>query len=84
MSKSDLLEEATSRLTAALEVFESTVADRRHDDLTAEALQEQLQSLTDSLGAVREKTGRLEAANDEVAERIEEIIGSIKSILQPG
>lgn len=82
MTKSETLEQATSRLTSALEAFENTIAQRRHADLTAEALEEQIQSLTANLGTEREKSERLSAANDAVAERLDGIIDSVTTILQ--
>ena len=82
MSKVDALEEATSRLTAALEAFEKTIAERRHSDLTAEALQEQIQTLTATLGAERQRAERLSSTNTEVSQRIDSVIDSIRAILQ--
>ncbi len=76
------MEQATSRLTSALEVFENTIAQRRHADLTAEALEEQIQSLTASLGVEREKSQKLLVANDAVSERLDAIIDSVRTILE--
>ncbi len=82
MTKTDPLEEAASRLTTALETFEQKVAERRHADLSADALQEQLQRLTDNLSAEREKSERLSSANNEASERLDTIIDSVKTILE--
>ena len=82
MSKADALEEATSRLMAALEAFENTIAQRRHADLSAEALQEQIQSLTDSLGTERQRSERLSSVNEEVSQRLDSVIDSIRAMLQ--
>ena len=82
MTKTDVLEQATSRLTSALEVFEDTISQKRHTDLTAEALQEQLQTLTASLGAEKEKSEKLLIANDTVSERLDAIIDSVRTIVE--
>jgi uncharacterized coiled-coil protein SlyX len=82
MSNSDALEEATARLTKALDTFGKTVAERRHADLAAEALQEQIEALSADLGAEREKSERMAAANDEVSERLDSVIESVKAILE--
>jgi len=82
MAESDALEQATSRLTTALKVFEETISQKRHADLTAEALQEQIETLTASLGAERKKTERLLTANDTVSERLDAIIDSVRTIVE--
>ena len=82
MTNSDPLEEATSRLTRALETFEENVANLRHADLSADALKEQVQTLTSDLSEERQKSDRLSDANSQVSERIDSIIDSVKSILE--
>ncbi len=82
MSKAEELEQATSRLTAALEAFEQAIAQRRHTDLTAEALREQIQTLTTTLGAERDRAERLSSVNTEVSQRIDSVIDSIRTIIQ--
>ena len=82
MTKFDPLEEATTRLTNALDTFEKKVAERRHEDLSAEALQEQVQRLTENLSVEREKSERLSKGNSEVGERLDSIIDSVKTILE--
>lgn len=84
MANSDALDEATSRLTSALERFESMVAERRQRELSAEALEEKLQQLTSTLDAEKARSERLENANDAVSERLDELIGAIKSVLRNG
>ena len=81
MSDSNALEEAASRLIRALETIEKTVAERRHATLRAEALEEQVQTLTASLGTERQRCERLEAASDEVSERLDSMIDSVRTML---
>lgn len=81
---SDALEEATSRLTKALETFEKTVAERRQADLKAETLTEQLDALNSRLGAERQKSEKLAAANEEVTERLDSIIDSVRNMVEAG
>jgi predicted RNase H-like nuclease (RuvC/YqgF family) len=81
MSQSDALNEATSRLEKALENVEKTVADQRHASLTAEAMQEQIETLTATLGNERERARRLAEANDEVSSRLDSMIDSVKAVL---
>lgn len=81
MSESDALNEATSRLEKALETIEKTVADQRHATLRAESMQEQIETLTATLGSERERSQRLFAANDEVSDRLDSMIESVKVTL---
>ncbi|MGD9869398.1 MAG: DUF4164 family protein [Hyphomicrobiales bacterium] len=82
MSGSDLLQEATARLLTALEGFETSVAQRRQETLSAEALQEQVDTLSVSLREERTRSSNLVAANDEVAERLEAVIAAVQEILK--
>lgn len=81
MKESDALQEATSRLTKALEQIEKTIADRRQADLRADGLEEQIQSLTSNLGAERERYERLAAASDEVSDRLDTAIDTVRGML---
>ena len=81
MSQSDALNEATSRLEKALENIEKTVADQRHASLTAESMQEQIESLNATLSSERERARRLAEANDEVSGRLDSMIDSVKAAL---
>lgn len=82
MTNSDPLEEANSRLSRALGTFEEKVANLRHADLSADALKEQVETLTSNLGEEQQKCDRLSEANSQVSERIDSIIDSVKSILE--
>lgn len=77
------LKSAATRLNTALETFENTVAARRQNDLKAETLEEQVQTLSDSLAVEREKSQKLLQANDATSERIDELINSIEIMLEP-
>lgn len=81
MSGSDALEEAISRLARALDNIEKTIADRRQGDLKAEALEEQVQSLSANLGAERERSERLAAASEEVSDRLDTAIDTVRTML---
>lgn len=81
MSQSDALNDASSRLEKALETIEKTVADQRHATLRADAMQEQIDSLTATLGSERERAMRLAEANDEVSDRLDSMIDSVKAVL---
>jgi predicted RNase H-like nuclease (RuvC/YqgF family) len=81
MSGSDALEEVTSRLARALDEIEKTVAERRQSDLKAGTLEEQVQTLTANLGAERERSERLAAASEEVSDRLDTAINSVRTIL---
>lgn len=81
MTESDALDEATSRLEEALETIEKTVADQRQAALRAETLQEQIDTLTVTLGKERERSQRLAEASDEVSERLDSMIDSVKAAL---
>lgn len=76
------LSEATQRLDAALKAMEDAVADKRRKGLTVESLEEQLQSLEETLAAERARGQNLAAANEGASERIDAIMGSIRNMLR--
>ena len=76
------LSEATQRLDTALKAMEDAVAGKRRKHLTAESLEEQLQSLETSLAAERARGENIAAATEDVSERIDAIMGSIRVMLQ--
>ena len=89
MSKT--LKEATSRLSKALRSFEDAVAHRLNKEQSAEDLEQHIQSLSAeqerllaSLKLARRRADRLESANDEVSNRLETVIDSIKTIVRIG
>ncbi len=74
--------EATQRLDTALKAMEDAVAGKRREHLTAESLEEQLQSLEASLAAERARGETMAAATEDVTGRIEAIMGSIRDMLR--
>lgn len=91
MGNPDAIEEATSRLSTALQALEDSVMRQMQQGQTIDDLQEQIRSLTveherlvASLEAERQRADRLQAANGEASNRLDTIINSVKSILQTG
>ena len=91
MGNPDAIEEATSRLSTALQALEDSVMRQMRQGQTIDDLQEQIRSLTveherlvATLEAERQRADRLEAANGEASNRLDTIINSVKSILQTG
>ena len=91
MGNPDAIEEATSRLSTALQALEDSVMRQMRQGQTIDDLQEQIRSLTveherlvASLEAERQRADRLEAANGEASNRLDTIINSVKGILQTG
>ena len=83
MGDSKELDDVTARLATALQAMEDAVAAKRRNDLTVESLKEQVESLKESLDAEIQRCEKLTAANMEVSERIDSIVGSVKGML-PG
>lgn len=81
MGNSKELNDVTERLATALKAMEEAVAAKRHNDLTVESLKEQVQSLKESLDAELQRNEKLSAANEEVAKRIDTIVGSVREML---
>lgn len=82
MDNGNDLSSATERLSTALKAMEDAVASKRHADLTVESLEEQVQSLEASLDAERQRGEKLAAANEDVSERLDTIMDTIKDMLQ--
>ena len=85
------IEAATRRLMAALDGLESAVerrrdADRDEDELAAriQALGADRSRLADELDGSLVKSGKLERANREIAERLDAAIGTIRAVLDAG
>jgi len=74
--------QATQRLDTALKAMEDTVAGTRRTQLTVESLEEKLQSLEESLAAERMHGEKLASVNEDVSLRIDNIMSSIKNMLQ--
>ncbi len=83
MGNTKELNDVTERLATALKAMEDAVAAKRRNDLTVESLQEQVQSLKSSLDVELQRNEKLTAANEEVSNRIDSIVGSVRGML-PG
>ena len=88
MSEIDSIEAASRRLALALDALETAVERRRDADRSEEALAEQIHALgTDrarlagELDATTALSRRLETSNREVAQRIDQAIETIRSVL---
>ena len=89
--KSKTLEEATTRLSQALQSFEDAVAQRLAKEQKIEELEQHIKSLSGeqerllaSLNVARQRAERMETANDEVSHRLENVIDSIRTIVKTG
>jgi len=75
---------ALRRLDAALDELEShlqQVFAEGDGDVSLAALKEQIRFLTDELEAERTRVRRLKAANDEVSDRLETVMGTLKDMM---
>ena len=88
MSEIDSIEAASRRLALALDALEAAVERRRDADRSEEALAEQIHALgTDrarlagELDAATALSRKLESSNREVAQRIDQAIETIRSVL---
>jgi hypothetical protein len=88
MSEQSEIDIAVKRLALALDALDAAVERRQHADRNAEGLASQLQSLgldrTQLAAALDGETSRsrkLEAANREIAQRLDTAIASIQSVL---
>jgi hypothetical protein len=85
------IDAATRRLMAALDALENAVerrrdADRDEDELAAriQALGTDRSRLADELDGSLVKTGKMERANREIAEKLDAAIGTIRAVLDAG
>ena len=91
MSQPDALQQATQRLDAAvdeLEIFLSSVFVKGEGGVSIATLKEQVRFLTEErdrllveLDAEKSRVRRLMDANDEVSERLETVMGTLKEIM---
>jgi chromosome segregation ATPase len=89
MNDGQLIETATRRLTQALDALEAAVGRRREADRSESALAAQVQALGDDrsrlaadLDAVSARAKRLEAANRDVARRLDTTMQSIRAVIE--
>jgi len=91
MSQPDALQQATQRLDAAvdeLEIFLGSVFVEGEGGVSIARLKEQVRFLTEErdrllveLDAEKSRVRRLMDANDEVSERLETVMGTLKEII---
>jgi len=91
MSQPDVLQQATQRLDAAvdeLEIFLGSVFVEGEGGVSIATLKEQVRFLTEErdrllveLDAEKSRVRRLMDANDEVSERLETVMGTLKEII---
>jgi hypothetical protein len=91
MSQPDALQQATQRLDAAvdeLEIFLGSVFVEGEGGVSIATLKEQVRFLTEErdrllvdLDAEKSRVRRLMDANDEVSERLETVMGTLKEII---
>jgi hypothetical protein len=91
MSQPDALQQATQRLDAAvdeLEIFLSSVFVEGQGGVSIATLKEQVRFLTEErdrllveLDAEKNRVRRLMDANDEVSERLETVMGTLKEMM---
>jgi hypothetical protein len=91
MSQPDALQQATQRLDAAvdeLEIFLSSVFVEGQGGVSIATLEEQVRFLTEErdrllveLDAEKNRVRRLMDANDEVSERLETVMGTLKEMM---
>ena len=91
MAGRSALEEATERLTEALQTLEELLAAKLEHEETLETLKSEMatlraehQRLLNELERQRARAEGLERANDEVHHRLESVVGTIKSIVPVG
>ena len=89
MTDASAIEAATKRLSAALDALEAALEHRRDTDRGENALVAQVHALgTDrsklasDLDAVTARARRLEAANREIAQRIDTAMENIRSVVE--
>ena len=87
MSQSDAVQQATTRLDVAVESLASSFNEFLEDIQSVASLREQVRTLTNErdrlskeLEDERGRARRLEAANDEVSDRLEALTGTLKTI----
>jgi chromosome segregation ATPase len=87
MSQSDAVQQAATRLDAAVEGLAKSLNEFLEDIQSVASLKEQLRTLTNErdrllteLEDERGRTRRLEAANDEVSDRLEALTGTLKTM----
>lgn len=91
MGTTNALEVAASRLMAALDEFEDKVSTSLNEGKTKQELEAEVRALIaereqlfERLETERRRADRLEAANDEVSDRLGTVIESVRMLVQTG
>lgn len=91
MAESDALQQATARLSAAVDGLENVLGPHFDEENSVATLKQKLRFLTDErdrllseLDAERSRARRLEAANDEVSGRLEAVMGTLREMAPAG
>ena len=89
MTDASAIEAATRRLAAALDALEAALERRRDNDRGEDALAAQVHALgsdrsklASDLDAAAARSRRLEAANREIAQRLDVAIDSIRAVIE--
>jgi len=87
MGQSEAVQQAATRLEAAVEALAKSLNEFLEDIQSIGALKEQVRTLRNErdrlvkeLEDERGRAGRLEAANDEVSDRLEALTGTLKTM----
>jgi chromosome segregation ATPase len=87
MGQSEAVQQAATRLDAAVDKLSKSLGEFINDIQAVAALREQIRSLTDErdrlrneLEIERDRARRLEAANDEVSHRLQALSGTLKTV----
>jgi chromosome segregation ATPase len=90
MSEAESVEAASRRLAQALDALDAAVERRREADRSEEALGNQIQTLgadrarlAGELDDATARSRRLETANREIAQRLDQAIETIRGVLVP-
>jgi chromosome segregation ATPase len=88
MGQSDAVQQAATRLDASVDSISKSLNEFLEDIQSVAALREQVRTLTtdndrlkQELEDERHRAQRLEAANDEVSDRLEALTGTLKTIV---
>ena len=91
MSQSEAVQQSATRLDAAVDSLAKSINEFLEDIQSVAALREQVRTLTserdrllEELEDERGRARRLEAANDEVSDRLEALTGTLKTIVPAG
>jgi chromosome segregation ATPase len=91
MAESDALQQATARLSAAVDALEEFLGSFASDDDSVASLKVRVHALVDErdrllaeLETERNRVQRLQAASDEVTNRLEAVMGTLRGMAPAG